>query len=155
MQEVEVKFKRLTTTAVIPSYTRPDDACLDLTADENIIIPYEGTCMVSTGIAMEIPHGYEGRVRGRSGLSSKGICVHHGTIDEQYRGEVKVIITNNTGKSFNILKGTRIAQLSINPVNRIVVLEVDEVSNTERGTNGFGSSDRPMNLPEYLTGSIA
>ena len=145
MKTVEVRFKKLSSTATIPQYTRQADACLDLTSDVDITISHEATLMVSTGIAMEIPSGYEGRVRGRSGLSSKGIHAHHGTIDEEYRGEVKVIVTNNSGQAYTIRKGDRIAQFSVSPVYRIMVLEAKELSDTERGSNGFGSSDKVNN----------
>ena len=138
----EVKFRKVHENATIPKYTRVSDACLDLVCSIDFdILPGE-TKIVPTGLAIQLPQGFEGRVRGRSGLSSKGIHVHHGTIDEEYRGEIGIIITNSTDTRLRLKKGDRIAQLSVSPVYKIMVLEVEELTETERGTNGFGSSDK-------------
>ena len=136
---INVKFKRLDSTAIPFAYTREGDACMDMFALKNGVIQPHVTCIVPTGIAVEIPEGYEGIVRGRSGLNSKGIKVAIGTIDETYRGDVGIIITNHTNVPFTIKKGVRLAQFTIKPVHTICLIE-DELSNTERGTNGFGSS---------------
>jgi dUTP pyrophosphatase len=143
---VEVKFKKLTEFATIPKYTREHDACLDLYYGLNVtaVIQPNETKILSTGISMEIPEGYEGRVRGRSGLALYyGYSVHHGTIDHLYRGDLGVIISNISHRPIIIERGDRIAQLSINPVFKVAVLEVKELSlNNERGENGFGSSGK-------------
>ena len=136
----EVKFKKVMPTATIPKYTRYADACLDLTCATNIILDPGATAVIPTGLAIELPKGFEGRIRGRSGLASKGIYVHHGTIDEEYRGEIGIIITNNSSEDIYLHIGDRIAQFSISPVYKIVVREVDEVLETNRGSLGFGSS---------------
>ena len=138
----EVRFKKLYESATVPKYTRASDACLDFTCSIDFdILPGE-TQIVPTGLAIQLPQGFEGRVRGRSGLSARGIHVHHGTIDEEYRGEIGIIMTNNTDERLHFKKGDRIAQFSICPVFKIMVLEVEELTETERGTNGFGSSDK-------------
>lgn len=135
-----VKFKKLVPDAVPFAYSREEDACMDMYSVKNWVILPRETKIIPTGIAVEIPHGYEGIVRGRSGLASKGISVHVGTVDETYRGDVGVIITNNTYEPFEIKKGNRIAQFTVKPVLKVELEEVDELSSTERGTNGYGSS---------------
>ena len=134
-----VLFKKLVEHAVPFAYSRKDDACMDMYSSIEDTIPPHTTRLIRTGIALEIPEGYEGIVRGRSGLASKGIIVHQGTIDETYRGDVSVIVYNNTDQHFKVDMGMRIAQFTIKPVYR-VLLEESELSDTERGSNGFGSS---------------
>ena len=139
-----VKFKRLSTTAVIPKYTRENDACLDLYCAQETTLLCGETKIIPTDLAIELPKGFEARVRGRSGLASKGFHVHHGTIDEEYRGNVGIIMTNTNGTTgaHTFKVGDRIAQFSIAPVFPIIVLETEELSDTNRGTDGFGSSDK-------------
>ena len=137
---MKLKFIKLDKFAIPFKYSRKGDACLDVYSLENkILMPYE-RAIVKTGIAVEIPEGYEGIIRGRSGLATKGITVHLGTIDCNYRGEIGVIITNNTDDYFKIEKGNRIAQFTVKPVLPIELEEVYQLSSTERGTNGYGSS---------------
>ena len=141
-KSVELKFKKLTDTAIPFAYSREGDACMDMYADsEAIIYPHE-TVIIKTGIAVEIPEGFEGIVRGRSGLASQGISVHIGTIDETYRGDIGVIVTNNSMQVFGIHKGNRIAQFTVKPVYPVQLTEVEELSETERGEQGYGSSGK-------------
>ena len=101
--------------------------------------------LVSTGLVVEIPAGFEGQVRPRSGLALKhGVTVANapGTIDSDYRGEVKVILVNLGDEPFEVRRGDRIAQLVVAPVAAVRVVEVEEVSATERGGGGFGSTGR-------------
>lgn len=129
----------------LPEYKTIGSSGLDLLAsnDETIIIkPMERT-LVPTGIFVEIPEGYEGQVRARSGLSIKnGItlvnCV--GTIDSDYRGELKIPVINLGQEAFEVNAGDRIAQLIITKYERINWLQVDSVEDTERGEGGFGST---------------
>lgn len=138
-----LKVKKLNDDAIIPSYTRDADACMDIASCENIIIPAGGYAAVRTGLAFEIPAGWEMTIRGRSGLAAKhgiGLVNGIGTIDEQYRGEVHVILCNHGGKNFEVKNGMRIAQFCLNPVNKVTINEVEELGETDRGAHGLGSS---------------
>lgn len=137
---INVKFKKLNPNAIPFSYSRKQDACMDIYALEGTVIPAGTTKIIPTGIAVEIPQGYEGLVRGRSGLASKGITAHLGTIDETYRGDVGMIIANHTNADFKVEAGMRLAQFTVKPVYHIQLEEVEELSDTSRGSNGYGSS---------------
>ena len=137
---INVKFKKLNPNAIPFSYSREQDACMDMYALEGTTIPAGTTKIIPTGIAVEIPQGYEGLVRGRSGLASKGITTHLGTIDETYRGDVGMIIANHTNADFKVEAGMRLAQFTVKPVYHIQLEEVEELSDTSRGSNGYGSS---------------
>ena len=139
---VQIRVKRLHPDAKIPKAAKVGDVAFDLYS----VIDYElksgERYAVPTGIAIEIPAGYEGQVRPRSGLALKdGITVLNtpGTIDSGYRGEVKTIMINHGDISFKINKGMRISQLAIRPVPKVEFIEVDELSDTDRGEGGFGS----------------
>ena len=137
---INVKFKKLNPNAIPFSYSREQDACMDMYALEGTTIPAGTTKIIPTGIAVEIPQGYEGLVRGRSGLASKGITAHLGTIDETYRGDVGMIIANHTNADFKVEAGMRLAQFTVKLVYHIQLEEVEELSDTSRGSNGYGSS---------------
>ncbi len=129
----------------LPSYATPYSAGLDLRAAvyEPVTIKPLERVLIPTGLILEIPEGYEGQVRPRSGLAvKKGITVLNspGTIDSDYRGEVKVILINLGQEEVVIERGERIAQLVIAPVSRVELVEVEEVSQTVRGDGGFGST---------------
>ena len=115
---------------------------MDMYADMDAVLYPHETVIVKTGIAVEIPEGFEGIVRGRSGLATQGINVHIGTIDETYRGDVGVIVTNNSMQLFGIHKGNRIAQFTVKPVYHVHLTEVEELSETVRGEQGYGSSGK-------------
>lgn len=138
--EMELKFKKLTDTAIPFKYQRAFDACMDMYADEDKVIKPKTTELISTGIALELPRMYEGIVRGRSGLNSKGIFVMIGTIDPQYRGDIKVVLYNSTDEPFQITKGMRISQFTVKPIYYVRLVETNELSSTDRGSKGFGSS---------------
>ena len=107
-----------------------------------MLAPGERT-LVPTGLVLELPRGWEGQVRPRSGLAIRnGISLLNspGTIDSDYRGEVKVVLANLGGEPFTIRRGDRIAQLVVAPVSRVEVLEASEVGTTDRGSGGFGST---------------
>ncbi len=140
---VIVKVKRLVPEGQVPVQARAGDAAFDLHSVVEHVVQAGESYAVPTGIALEIPNGYEGQVRPRSGLALKqGITITNspGTIDSGYRGEVKVIIHNLGKERFHITKGMRIAQLAIRPVPEVKFIEVDELENSDRGAGGFGST---------------
>jgi len=138
-----VNFKRVHPAATLPSYARPGDAGMDVCACEAATLQPGERKLIRTGLVMELPRGTEAQMRPRSGLALKhGVTLLNtpGTIDEGYRGEVGVILVNLGREPFEVLSGMRIAQMVIAPVLRADVAEVAEVSDTARGTGGFGST---------------
>lgn len=130
---------------MMPHYGSADAAGADLRAcvDEPVTLAPGERAMIDTGLRMAIPAGYEGQVRPRSGLAAKkGLTVLNspGTIDADYRGEVKVILINLGREAVQIARGERIAQLVIAPVTRAGFLNVESLDDTERGHGGFGST---------------
>lgn len=144
---IEIKLFRLPhgDGLALPRYASEDAAGLDVAAAEELTLQPRQRHAVATGFAIEIPRGYEVQVRPRSGLAMKhGItCLNTpGTIDSDYRGEVKVILVNLGQEPFEIRRGERIAQLVPAPVLRADFVEASELSDTERGSGGFGSTGR-------------
>ncbi len=142
---IEIKLTRLAhgQGLPLPRYASEDAAGLDVTAAEELTIQPGQRHAVATGFAIEIPRGFEVQVRPRSGLAFKhGItCLNTpGTIDSDYRGEVKVILVNLGQEPFDVRRGERIAQLVPAPVLRADFVEVDELGDTARGAGGFGST---------------
>ncbi|MGE7793359.1 dUTP diphosphatase [Lysinibacillus fusiformis] len=140
---VEVKIKRMHVDAMLPMQANPGDAGMDLYSIETVEIPAGGTRLIKTGIQIELPKGTEAQIRPRSGLALKhSITVLNspGTIDEGYRGEIGVILINHGQDTFLVEKSMRIAQMVIQFVPTIQLLEVNELSQTVRGTSGFGAS---------------
>jgi dUTP pyrophosphatase len=145
--EIEIAVRRLPhgEGLPLPSYASGGAAGMDVVAAESITLPPGGRHAVATGFAIAIPAGFEVQVRPRSGLALKhGItCLNTpGTIDSDYRGEVKVIIANLGDEPFEIFRGERIAQLVPAPVQRARFVEVEVLDTTDRGTGGFGSTGR-------------
>ncbi len=141
----ELAVKRLRADAVIPSYQSDGAAGMDLHAaiDAPCTIAPGEIQVISIGIAIALPAGHEGQVRPRSGLATRhGITLPNapGTIDEDYRGEVKVPLINHGREPFTVEPGMRIAQMVIAPVTRCTAAEVDELDVTSRGAGGFGST---------------
>ena len=131
----------------LPAYATEGSAGMDLRAavEAPVTIPAGGRAMVPTGLSVEIPRGFEGQVRGRSGLAARhgvGIPNAPGTIDSDYRGEVCVILANWGDQPFVVARGERIAQLVIAPVARAELGEVEELAGSERGAGGFGHTGR-------------
>lgn len=127
----------------LPSYETAGAAGMDLRAAENAILRPGARHLMPTGLSIELPEGYEAQVRPRSGLAVKhGVTVLNapGTIDSDYRGEVKVPLINHGDADFHINRGDRIAQMVIAPVTRIGWIEKTELEDTARGSGGFGSS---------------
>lgn len=144
---IDIKVKRLPhgEGLALPSYASGGAAGMDVVAAESLTLAPGARHAVATGFAIAIPKGYEVQVRPRSGLALKhGItCLNTpGTIDSDYRGEVKVILANLGQEPFEIVRGERIAQLVPAPVQRAAFVEVDDLNATERGAGGFGSTGR-------------
>lgn len=144
MQELNVSIKRLDPSVQLPSYAYEGDAGLDLRTNETVTIaPFERV-LIPTGLAIGLPDGYAGFVQPRSGLALKvGLSIANtpGLIDAHYRGELKVIAVNlDAHEPIVIERGERIAQLVIQQVPVVHLVEVDELDATDRGTGGFGSS---------------
>ncbi len=138
-----LKIKKLHPDAILPSYSHPGDAGLDLFSVEETEIEAGSTKLIKTGISIELPAGTEGQVRPRSGLALKHqitVLNTPGTIDEGYRGEVGIIVINLGKETFAVAKGMKIAQLLVKPVVRVEVQEAEELSDTARGAGGFGST---------------
>ena len=142
MNRTSVRFKKNHPDAIIPkgAYTHPSG--MDLSCINDVIIPPRSTVVVDTGLSCEIPSGYEMQIRPRSGLAVQGITIVNspGTIDSDYRGPIKVILHNLSPTNINFLMGDRIAQAVIMQLPVVDIIEVEELSQTERGEKGFGSS---------------
>ena len=141
----KIQIKKLSTTVSIPKYETPGSSGMDVAAHvENNVIIFPGEkALVPTGISIAIPIGYEVQIRPRSGLAvKKNITVLNtpGTIDADYRGEIKVILINLGKEKFIIENGDRIAQMVVCPVVQADLEEVKELSVTKRGSDGFGST---------------
>ncbi|WP_342657488.1 dUTP diphosphatase [Sphingomonas sp. NY01] len=129
----------------LPAYATAGAAGLDVVAAESLTLAPGARAAVATGFALAIPAGYEVQVRPRSGLALRhGVtCLNTpGTIDHDYRGEVKVILANLGQEPFEVSRGDRIAQLVPAPVQRALIAEVDALDDTDRGAGGFGSTGR-------------
>lgn len=144
---MKVRIKLTRPGAIMPEYKSADASGVDLHAwcqnAAGNFIPARGQWIIPTGLSVEIPRGYEGQVRSRSGLAAKsGIFVLNspGTIDSDYRGEIQVILANMSEIDFLVKPGDRIAQLIICPVVRASFELAEELSDTERGDGGFGST---------------
>jgi len=151
MNEPRIRFQKLRPAAATPRYMSEGAAGLDLAyaplegSDASLSVEPGGRVAVPTGLAFEIPRGFEGQVRPRSGLArSAGVTILNapGTIDSDYRGEVTVLLVNLSQKTHIIAPGDRIAQLIIAPVVRADLEEASELNQTERGAGGFGHTGR-------------
>ena len=148
---VPVRIKRLAHGADLdlPGYATAGAAGMDVISAEDLTLAAGARHAVATGLSVAIPPGYEIQVRPRSGLALKhGISVPNspGTIDSDYRGELKVILINHGSEAFEIRRGDRIAQLVLAPVTQASWLEVEELDETARGEGGFGSTGGVVTL---------
>ena len=146
-EQVEVKFTRIHDDAQAPTHGSTLAAGWDLRTIEETVILKSISSKVKTGLKVAIPAGYEGQIRARSSLGAKGLILPNapGTIDADYRGELMVLMTwIGDGDSFTIPKGERVAQLVISPIPNVSFIEVSEseLTDTERGDGGFGSTGR-------------
>ena len=142
---LQVKVQRLPHAEglPLPSYATAGAAGMDLLAAKAVTLPPQGRTLIPTGLCVALPSGYEMQIRPRSGLALKhGLILPNapGTIDEDYRGEIKIILMNMGQENFSIERGMRIAQAIIAPVSRITWLECTNLDATERGSSGFGST---------------
>jgi len=144
---VEVRIRRLTHAAglPLPVYATTGAAGADLCAavDAELVIEPGSRCAVPTGLVVEIPDGFEAQVRPRSGLAlRRGLTIINapGTIDSDYRGELKVLLVNLGAESIAIARGDRIAQMVVAPVTRAAFVEAADVTPSDRGSGGFGST---------------
>ena len=141
----KILIKRLSKEVPLPKYETSGSSGMDLAANinANIEISPGKTAIVPTGLALSIPKGFEVQIRPRSGLAANqkiSVLNTPGTIDADYRGEIKVILINLGPKPFKVEKGLRIAQMVVCPIVQAQLKEVDDLSETERGKGGFGST---------------
>lgn len=148
---MQLKVKRISEHATLPTRATPDSAGFDLYASEDawLLPPYKdhgyikvSTQAISTGLTIEIPQGYFARILPRSGLALKGVVIGAGVIDSDFRGELKVVIHYLGTDSWTISKGDRIAQLIILPLPRFEIVECEDLDDTTRGNGGFGSTGK-------------
>lgn len=141
---IQVKIKKLVDDAKIPHYATHGDAGADLFATDDARLIPNVPRAIPTGVALEIPEGHVAYVNPRSGLALKGVTVLNapGTIDSGYRGEVKAILINHGEYDYFIKKGDKIAQLVFHKFNEVFFEPVNELSDSERGSGGFGSSGK-------------
>ena len=141
----KILIKRLSKQVSLPKYETSGSSGMDLAAniDTNINIDPGKSAIIPTGLALSIPKGFEVQIRPRSGLAAKqkiSVLNTPGTIDADYRGEIKVILINLGHEPFKVEKGLRIAQMVVCPIVQAQLKEVDDLSETERGKGGFGST---------------
>ena len=142
---IKILIKRLSREVSLPKYETNGSSGMDLAANVSDIVNIEPgkTAIIPTGLALSIPKGFEVQIRPRSGLAAKqkiSVLNTPGTIDADYRGEIKVILINLGQESFKVEKGLRIAQMVVCPVVQAQLKEVDNLNETERGKGGFGST---------------
>ncbi len=140
---MRVKVMKFSPDAIIPKYQHSGDAGLDICSTVDIVIPKGSYRLVSTGIGLDIPKGYEVQLRARSGLAAKygiGLVNGVGTIDSGYKGEIKVALYNMGESDFKIERGMRIAQIIFAKYQHVRLVETGSLSSSDRGQAGFGSS---------------
>mgnify|MGYP001374269146 CR=1 FL=1 len=142
---IKILIKRLSKEASLPKYETSGSSGMDLAAniETDVIINPGKTAIIPTGLALSIPKGFEVQIRPRSGLAAKqkiSVLNSPGTIDADYRGEIKVILINLGQELFKVEKGLRIAQMVVCPIVQATLKEVSDLSETERGKGGFGST---------------
>lgn len=141
-----VKIKKLVPDAVLPKYNYPSDSGFDLHSVEEVIIPAFGRAAVPTGLSFQFDDGIELQIRPKSGLAlNQGLTILNtpGTVDQGYRGEIKAIVYNTNNTTVTIPKGMKVAQGVLCPVlsgKFINLVDVDDLDETDRGNNGFGST---------------
>lgn len=135
-----MKVKRLHESVKLPERSFSDDAAFDIYTPEDVVVKGNDTTMIDCGIAVEIPRGWWGLLKERSSMAVKGLHAVAGVVDSSFRGEVKLLIRNTKSEDYNAKAGDRIGQLILIQQYRKDVEEVEELSDTERGAGGFGST---------------
>lgn len=139
---MKLKVKKIQVDAKVPHYSHKGDAGLDLFSSVDSVLNKGEVKPVPTGIQVAVPEGHVGLIWDKSGISLKGVHRLAGVIDSGYRGEVRVVMVNFGEETFVIKKGMKVAQLLIQPVLDVEVVEADELEETSRGENGFGSTGK-------------
>ena len=144
---IKVLIKKLNQKAQIPKYKTSGSSGMDLTAllDNKIIIPPNKSSLIPTGLSIAIPEDTEVQIRPRSGLAAKSnltVLNTPGTIDSDYRGELKIILFNHGNKEFIVNNGDRVAQMVLTPILKVNFEEVENLPETVRGSRGFGSTGK-------------
>ncbi len=138
---MKIKFKKLNPQATLPCYKHKGDSGMDVSSVEEAVIQPHSFTMVKSGLAAEIPDGYEIQVRPRSGLQCRfGIVGAWGTVDAGYKGEIGIALYNHNDEPYYVRVGDRVAQFVVAPVLRVEVEETQELSESDRGARGFGST---------------
>ena len=137
---MELKVKKIHKDAKLPSYGHVGDAGLDLFSVMGCVLKGGEARAIATGIQVAIPDGYVGLIWDKSGISLKNIHRLAGVVDSGYRGEIKVVMTNLGTEAYSIEKGMKIAQMLIQPVSKVKVVDSEVLDDTSRGENGFGST---------------
>lgn len=139
---MDLKIKKVRPDAKLPRYSHPGDAGLDLFSSMDVVLKQKEVEAVPTGIKVAIPDGFVGLIWDKSGLSLKGVHRLAGVIDSGYRGEVKVVMINLGDSPFVVDKGMKIAQMLVQPVTMVRVVEAADLEDTTRGEGGFGSTGK-------------
>jgi dUTP pyrophosphatase len=139
---MELKVKKIQKDAKLPSYGHKGDAGLDLFSSIDFVLEEGQVEAIPTGIKVAIPDGYVGLVWDKSGVSLRAVHRLAGVIDSGYRGEVKVVMINLSEKPFAIEKGMKIAQMLVQPITIVLVVETEDLDDTSRGEGGFGSTGK-------------
>ena len=126
---------------ITPTRAHPDDAGLDFYCPEDVVVPAHGRVVIDTLVACEIPSGYVGLITSKSGLMAKGIT-SRGTIDAPYRGHIRAVMYNHTNEPYQFHRGDKCTQMVLIPIITPELEVVSELSQTDRGTGGFGSTDK-------------
>lgn len=140
---MQIKIKKISFDAVLPSYAHVGDAGLDMYSNENVLIQPGESIKVKTGISAEIPEGFVGLIWDKSGISiNHNIKTLGGVIDSGYRGEIMIGVINLGKDIYTFQKGHKVAQMLIQKIEIVDIVEVDELTDTFRGENGFGSTGK-------------
>jgi dUTP pyrophosphatase len=137
---MDVKVKKIHPEARLPVYGHPGDAGFDLFACETLVLAPGEVRAVPTGIALAIPRGFAGLIWDKSGISLRGVHKLAGVVDAGYRGEVRVVLANLGGEPYEIKAGMKIAQMLVQPVHEVGLVEAESLDDTSRGEGGFGST---------------